>query len=88
MNFTKYMNKAIPAVVDGLASDKPSNLKRVKPEGARPYYTADNIDIPHVIDHTAAFMLKEKIIDGYDGMMKFLSYLRLTEDLKAHKKGK
>jgi len=87
MNFTAFMNQAIPSVVEGLNDGSTTNLKRVEPEGARPYYTAKDIDIPHIIDHTAAFMLKEKIIDGYDGMMKFLSYLRLTEDLKTHKKG-
>ena len=84
-NFTQFMNKAIPAVVDGLADGKTSNLQRVETEGARPRYVANNVQIQNIYDYTAAFMLKEKILDGYDGIMKFLSYLRLTDDVKKTK---
>ena len=85
------MNKALPAIVDEL-KDKPSvGLEKVEPEGARPFYGAKDQEYTNLYDYTLAFMLKEKIIDGYEGIMKHLSYLRLMKDLeqqKLVKKGK
>ena len=86
MNFTKFMNQALPAIVDEL-NDKPSvGLQKIEPEGARPHYVAKDQEFSNLYDYTLAFMLKEKIIDGFDGVMKHLSYLRLAKDLADSKK--
>ena len=85
--FTRHINKTLPSFLDELNKDAESNLQKITPEGARPYYGAKDIEVPNLIDYTAAVMLTEKIIVGYEGLMKFLSYIRLTEDLKKHKKG-
>lgn len=79
------MNKALPAIVDEL-NDKPSvGLEKVEPEGARPFYGAKDQEYTNIYDYTLAYMLKEKIINGYDGVMKHLSYLRLIKDLEQQK---
>ena len=79
------MNQALPAIVDELNDNPSVGLQKVEPEGARPYYVAKDQEFTNVFDSTLAFMLKEKIIDGYEGVMKHLSYLRLARDLEQQK---
>jgi len=86
MNFTKFMNQALPAIVDELNDNPSVGLQKIEPEGARPHYVAKDQEISNLYDYTLAFMLKEKIIDGFDGVMKHLSYLRLAKDLADNKK--
>ena len=84
-NFTRYVNTALPVMLDGLNGKTPSNLERVEPEGARPHYVAKDVEIPTLYDYTLAHMLKERMLKGFDDVMKFLSYYRLLEDLKMQK---
>ena len=84
-NFTRYVNTALPVMLDGLNGNTPSNLERVEQEGARPHYVAKDVEIPTLYDYTLAFMLKERMLKGFDDVMKFLSYHRLLEDLKIQK---
>jgi len=86
MNFTKFMNQALPAIVDELNDNPSVGLQKVEPEGARPHYVAKDQEFTNIFDSTLGFMLKEKIIDGFDGVMKHLSYLRLAKDLADNKK--
>jgi len=86
MNFTKFMNQALPAIVDELNDNPSVGLQKIEPEGARPHYVAKDQEFSNLYDYTLAFMLKEKIIDGFDGVMKHLSYLRLAKDLADNKK--
>ena len=83
--FTRYVNTALPAMLDELNGKTPSNLERIEPEGARPHYVAKDVEIPTLYDYTLAHMLKERMLKGFDDVMKFLSYYRLLEDLKMQK---
>ena len=84
-NFTRYVNTALPVMLNELNGKTPSNLERVEPEGARPHYVAKDVEIPTLYDYTLAYMLKERILKGFDDVMKLLSYYRLLEDLKIQK---
>ena len=86
MNFTKFMNQTLPVIVDELNDNPSVGLQKVEPEGARPHYVAKDQEFTNIFDSTLGFMLKEKIIDGFDGVMKHLSYLRLAQDLAHSKK--
>ena len=83
--FTRYVNTALPVMLNELNGKTPSNLERVEPEGARPHYVAKDVEIPTLYDYTLAHMLKERMLKGFDDVMKFLSYYRLVEDLKIQK---
>lgn len=82
------MNQALPAIVDELNGKPSVGLEKVQPEGARPFYGAKDQEFTNMYDYTLAHMLKEKIINGYDGVMKHLSYLRLVKDLEQQKLAK
>lgn len=80
--FTNYVNRTLPGMINELQGEPCKVLRKVESEGARPYYGAKDLEIQHPVDHMLSYMLKNKILDGYDSVMKFFSYMNLREDLK------
>ena len=76
------MNQALPVMLDEMNGKTPSNLEKIEPEGARPYFRGKNLEFQNSVDHMLSFMLKNKILDGYESIRKFISYVHLREDLK------
>ena len=83
--FTKFVNRSLPTMIDELSNQPAVGVEKVERAGARPFYSVRNAEIQTIYDYTLAFMLKEKMLKGFDDVMKFLSYNRLLQDLAKAK---